>query len=429
MAIARLSVKVGKVGKASPHAAYISRIGKYADRLAHGELLEATATGNLPAWAQHDPLLFWQAADQHERSNGSTYREHEMALPRELSPSQRKALVEDWIKQEIGANHVYQYAIHNPTAADGKEQPHVHLMFSERQLDGIERDPAQFFKRYNGKHPERGGARKANTGIQPAERKAQLKAQRSRWASRVNDHLKRAGIDVQIDMRSHAEQGIDKVPEPKMLPSEWHDSEQKARIMALRISQSEQAQAQAHLNPLIPQPDLEITRLRADATWQEKLQPENIQQRFDQALKTVQLERDKTVNDLQQNIEHWNKLLDAHLNAQPKRGFWGWGHQKALMTWNTTLQRMTEGRQALEDEVREVRQLDVMTLAEAAFQQKWPELHQERERRQAEEQRIQRLKAEQVEAERKRQQVLVRKQREQERQQRKKNRDRDGWER
>ena len=33
-------------------------------------------------------------------------------------------------------------------------------MFNERLQDGIERDPEQYFKRYNSKNPERGGAKK-----------------------------------------------------------------------------------------------------------------------------------------------------------------------------------------------------------------------------------------------------------------------------
>ncbi|MDE7981757.1 hypothetical protein PZE18_27145, partial [Escherichia coli] len=35
-----------------------------------------------------------------------------------------------------------------------------HLMISERINDGIERPAAQWFKRYNGKTPEKGGAQK-----------------------------------------------------------------------------------------------------------------------------------------------------------------------------------------------------------------------------------------------------------------------------
>ena len=72
---------------------------------------------------------------------------------------------------------------------DGKEQPHAHIMFSERTRDGVERDPEQYFKRYNSKHPERGGAKKANTGIKPSERKQDLKDQRNRWEELCNQHL------------------------------------------------------------------------------------------------------------------------------------------------------------------------------------------------------------------------------------------------
>ncbi|MGC9237939.1 MAG: MobA/MobL family protein, partial [Thiomonas sp.] len=136
MAIARLSVKVGKAGKAAAHAAYIAREGRYTSRLERGEKLEAAESGNMPAWARENPVLFWEAADAYERKNGSTYREFEIALPRELTPDQRAALVRDWVRQELGDRHVYQWAIHVPKASDGESQPHVHLMFSERQCDG-----------------------------------------------------------------------------------------------------------------------------------------------------------------------------------------------------------------------------------------------------------------------------------------------------
>ncbi|EMG9491742.1 MobA/MobL family protein, partial [Serratia marcescens] len=226
MAIGRLSMKVGKAGKAGPHAAYIAREGQYADRLERGEKLEATEAGNMPAWAQSNPQAFWQAADAFERKNGTTYREMEIALPRELDADQRAALVREFVRQEIGDRHAYQWAIHTPTAADGQEQPHVHLMFSERQRDGIERDPEQYFKRYNAKAPEKGGARKgygpsAGQTLTKAERAAELKELRGRWEAMCNAHLERAGVEQRIDMRSHAERGTGLEPERKQLPSQW----------------------------------------------------------------------------------------------------------------------------------------------------------------------------------------------------------------
>ncbi|MGP5543294.1 MobA/MobL family protein [Psychrobacter celer] len=212
MAIARLSVGIGKKGKASPHAQYIAREGKYEKGNDSLEKLEHTGHGNMPAWAEHNPNYFWQSADEHERKNGSAYREHVVALPRELDSDQRHNLIKDWIEQEIGDKHAYQYAIHNPPAMDGKEQPHAHIMFSERTRDGIERDPDQYFKRYNGKNPERGGAKKANTGMKPADRKADLLAQRDRWEKTCNAHLEQAGRYERISMKSLKAQGIEREP-------------------------------------------------------------------------------------------------------------------------------------------------------------------------------------------------------------------------
>ena len=111
----------------------------------------------MPEWATDNPAFFWKMADEHERKNGSVYREHILTLPRELDESQRLELVREWVKQEIGDKHPYTYAIHNPIAMDGKEQPHAHLMICERELDGVERGADTFFKRYNAKSPEKGG--------------------------------------------------------------------------------------------------------------------------------------------------------------------------------------------------------------------------------------------------------------------------------
>jgi len=66
----------------------------------------------MPAWAAAGPALFRQAADRHERANGTAYREFELALPRELTPDDRVALVRDRVRQEIGDRHAYQGSPH-----------------------------------------------------------------------------------------------------------------------------------------------------------------------------------------------------------------------------------------------------------------------------------------------------------------------------
>ena len=264
MAIGRLSVKVGKAGKASPHAAYIARLGQYEKRLEKGEKLEASEFGNMPKWAASNPLHLWEAADAYERKNGTTYREFEIALPREMTPAQRLELVRDFVGQEIGDRHPYQFAIHTPTAADGGEQPHAHVMFCEREHDGIERDPEQFFKRYNSKKPERGGAKKANTGKDPATRRTELKELRGRWETMCNEHLVRGGIDARIDMRSHAERGTGLAPEVKQLPSQWRDEQQRAEVIDFRAVRIEQQQTAANLAREIPDVGAEVVSLLAE---------------------------------------------------------------------------------------------------------------------------------------------------------------------
>ena len=212
MASYHLSVKTGGKGNASPHADYISREGKYARE--KDADLEHQESGNMPAWAAHKPSEFWKAADTFERANGCTYREIEIALPRELKPEQRLELVRDFVRQEIGDCHAYQFAIHNPKAAiAGGEQPHAHIMFSERMNDGIDRDPQQYFKRANNKEPERGGAKKVRFGETPTERKDHLVAQRERWADLQNTHLERYQHTDRVDARSLKAQGIEREPE------------------------------------------------------------------------------------------------------------------------------------------------------------------------------------------------------------------------
>jgi hypothetical protein len=268
MAIPRLRVKPGKKGGAAPHAAYIAREGIYANRLEKGEKLEATEFGNMPAWAQHDPQEFWKAADEFERKNGAAYRELEIALPRELNEEQRLALVREFVAQEIGDRHAYQFAIHTPTAVDGKDQPHAHVMFSEKQVDGIDRDPEQYFKKHLPKTPEKGGAKKSFEPLEAksemsvdkkareAERAQLLKDFRGRWETMCNQHLERAGSDQRIDMRSYRDQGVDKQPERKMLPSEAR--QHKADVLEFKRAQTEVREAIPNMRAEII--DLELRR-------------------------------------------------------------------------------------------------------------------------------------------------------------------------
>lgn len=391
MAIGHLSVKIGKAGKAAPHAAYIARIGKYADRLNRGEVLEATGYGNMPAWAAHNPLHFWEAADQNERSNGSTYREHEIALPRELSTDQRRALVEDWIKQEIGTSYAYQYAIHNPTAADGKEQPHAHLMFSERKLDGIDRDREQFFKRYNAKNPEKGGAKKDNTGKDRSTRKEELKAQRTRWGEKVNAHLSHAGESASVDMRSYKDRGLDIQPEPKMSPAEWRNPVKRAEVLEQRASNTTLAQALRNLHRLAP--DLEKARRELKIKRDARFSEQAIVQKWGLCLNWANAKQQAIIVDAKNKADGLKKKYeDWKVTKHEEPPFEGWsfldklqGKPKKWAAWETEKdRRWSEWKSAEHDHVQRTEYPDRYYPAVQAAQEKFRTEYPEYAKRKAE---------------------------------------------
>lgn len=212
MASFHMSIKSGKKGKAANHAAYIAREGKHS-RDEETSDLNVSSSGNLPDWAENDPLFFWKKSDKHERVNGATYREYEIALPAELSLEQNTQLVEDFVTKFVG-NKPYQSAIHVPIAAiGGVAQPHAHIMVSDRVPDGIDRLPEQHFRRYNSANPEAGGCKKDSGGKNRLEMREQTLSMREDWANLQNAHLAKHGHDERVDHRSHKARGMDSKPE------------------------------------------------------------------------------------------------------------------------------------------------------------------------------------------------------------------------
>ena len=176
---------------------YIEREGRYEkDR----EELEYKEHGNMPEWAGDDPGKYWAAADEHERANGRLYSEVQFALSKELNEAERREAASNFAAQLTGPERLpYTLAIHRG-GTEG-ENPHAHLMYSERGHDGIERDAEQWFRRYNAKAPEKGGARKSRA----AKAGDWLEKTRKAWEQTANRALERAGRAERIDGRSLAE--------------------------------------------------------------------------------------------------------------------------------------------------------------------------------------------------------------------------------
>ena len=176
---------------------YITREGYYRDD--HDEVM-FSESGNVPSCFS-SPAEFWVACDEYERANGRMAVTLEFSLPAELTAEQQIDCVQGFVSDITSKENLpFTYAIHK-----GKGQnPHCHLMISERKSDDINRTPETFFKRFNRKNPEIGGAEKSRA-LQPP---AWLRDTRKTWENHANEQLARAGYNIRIDCRSYKDMGI-----------------------------------------------------------------------------------------------------------------------------------------------------------------------------------------------------------------------------
>ena len=145
---------------ASAKSDYIEREGRYEK---DGEELEHKEHGNMPEWAEDDPGKYWEAADEHERANGRLYSEVQFALPKELNEDERREAASSFAERLTGGERLpYTLAIHRG-GANG-ENPHAHLMFSERGNDGIERRRGAVVQAPQREGPGEGGGAEVTGG-------------------------------------------------------------------------------------------------------------------------------------------------------------------------------------------------------------------------------------------------------------------------
>ena len=212
-------VKQGNgAGKSAGFATYIAREdvshgAQYQRYLARegrdGSDLTATGQGGMPSWVQ-DASHFWEAADQYERQGGRIARTFQVTLPRELSRDGRLELVED-IRMTYFAHFPHAWAVHTPTGRDGQEQPHLHVIMSERRDDGIARTAETYFARAAtwDQDPAQHGAFKD----QSWNGKRRLYEFRAGIADLTNAALERAGTKIAVSHLSLGEREVGRAPE------------------------------------------------------------------------------------------------------------------------------------------------------------------------------------------------------------------------
>lgn len=202
-AVKTRSGKVKNAATAKNRFHYITRTSHFKNyKESASEQIEFVRSGNLPNFAEGKPAEFWDAADIYERSNGRTCSSLVVALPKELNQAQRIELAEAFIA-ELADRYSYPFtcAIHNHVGSlGGQEQPHLHFMYSERHVDGIDRTAEQFFKRYNPKDPQKGGAQKLTADVLGMG-KAQLQLYRQKTEELINDSLMRYAPTKMVEIK------------------------------------------------------------------------------------------------------------------------------------------------------------------------------------------------------------------------------------
>ena len=202
-----VNVKTGSRGTGQSAAAkydYISRAGKYEaacqDEVVHLE------SGCMPAFASSDARLYWAAADSHERSNGRLFRSLTAALPNSLDFAGRLDLARSFAAHVTAGELPYTLVLHAGLSkvAGKPDNPHLHLVFSERVNDGVDRAAEQWFRRAapKGGDPAAGGAKKSER----TKPRAWLEETRQAWAAEMNVAFDRAGVSDRVTSESHATQ-------------------------------------------------------------------------------------------------------------------------------------------------------------------------------------------------------------------------------
>ena len=213
MAIYHLSVKaVSRSAGRSATAAAAYRAGcEIADertgeihdyrRKAGVESADIVLPDGAPEWAT-DRAKLWNAAELAEkRKDACVAREFEVALPAELSPSERRRLALDFAKDMANREGcAVDVAIHAPGREGDNRNHHAHILRTTRKVeaDGL-------------------GA-KLDTEKAGRKRSDDLEAVRAKWADLTNERLRENGIAARVDHRSLEAQGIDRAPTKHLGP-------------------------------------------------------------------------------------------------------------------------------------------------------------------------------------------------------------------
>ena len=154
-----------------------------------------------------DRSTLWNEVEKGEkRKDAQLARDIEISLPREMDKADAVDLARDFVREQfVSRGMVADLNVHWTKAGDGEAQPHAHVLLTMREVVPGE----------NGQTEEGRFGKKVTAWND----RALLGEWRERWASITNERLAELDIDVKVDHRSYAEQGINLEPQDKIGPA------------------------------------------------------------------------------------------------------------------------------------------------------------------------------------------------------------------
>jgi len=153
------------------------------------------APENAPDWMSNRAEL-WNAVEAVERrKDAQLCREVLLSLPHELADDQRQALVRQFVRDHfVSRGMVADVNIHTHSPSGDERNDHAHILLTTRTLTASSFGPKD--RSWNSRDF--------------------VHDTREAWAEAQNRTFERLGLDLRVDHRSLADQGIDREPEPKL---------------------------------------------------------------------------------------------------------------------------------------------------------------------------------------------------------------------
>ncbi|KGI00288.1 MobQ family relaxase [Oenococcus oeni] len=202
---------------------------------------------NAPEWA-NDREKLWNEVERKDRKSNSRYaKEFNVALPIELSESEQKALLTNYVQENfVDSGMVADVAIHR----DHPDNPHAHVMLTNRPFNpdgtwGI-KSQKQYILDKNGNKTYTGTSKYPKSKkmlLIDWDKKEKIDEWRHNWATSVNQVLAQKNLPDQVSEKSFAGQGIDDIPTQHIgINSKRHER----RAFNQQVKDQKRAQAKYH---------------------------------------------------------------------------------------------------------------------------------------------------------------------------------------